>query len=314
MKPRVKATYKILNHVSNTFYIGSSTNLYRRWEQHKTDLNGKRHKNKQLQASWDKHGADAFVFIRLEVFANNEDMHKSETALINHHIKNPLCCNTALHALYPMLGKTHTEKTKALMSKKVQTALSEGRGGKFIPNEKTRQKMSESLKGNTCAKGYKRTDAEKEAIRQRTLGNKQWLGRNHNLTSIDKMGITAYAVDPEGNEIQYPSINAMREALGMAGLANILRAIKDGYPLANGDHAGWSFYTEKEDNRVQVPDEYKDLPRSRPEAKKKGAKIYFTGKPCKHGHVAPRILKGTCVTCRKIEGEKSNERKRQAKA
>jgi len=48
------------------------------------------------------------------------------------------------------------------------------------------------------------------------------------------------------------------------------------------------------------------LPKSRAEAKATGAKYYFTGEPCKHGHIAPRKTKGACVECLKAEWEKSN--------
>lgn len=43
---------------------------------------------------------------------------------------------------------------------------------------------------------------------------------------------------------------------------------------------------------------------SRAEAKAKGLKFYFTGKPCKHGNVAPRTSSKcicTCMECRKAE-------------
>jgi 5-methylcytosine-specific restriction endonuclease McrA len=49
-----------------------------------------------------------------------------------------------------------------------------------------------------------------------------------------------------------------------------------------------------------------NLPKSRPEAKAIGAKYYFTGEPCKHGHIAPRKTKGSCVDCLKVEWEKAN--------
>ena len=48
------------------------------------------------------------------------------------------------------------------------------------------------------------------------------------------------------------------------------------------------------------------LPKTRAEAKATGAKYYFTGEPCKHGHVAPRKTKGACVECLKVEWEKGN--------
>jgi 5-methylcytosine-specific restriction endonuclease McrA len=48
------------------------------------------------------------------------------------------------------------------------------------------------------------------------------------------------------------------------------------------------------------------LPKSRAEAKAKGAKHYFTGEPCKHGHVAPRKTKGACTECLRIDWGKKN--------
>lgn len=44
-----------------------------------------------------------------------------------------------------------------------------------------------------------------------------------------------------------------------------------------------------------------DYPKTRKEAKAKGAKYYFTGEPCKNGHVALRKTKGACVECLKHE-------------
>jgi hypothetical protein len=50
-----------------------------------------------------------------------------------------------------------------------------------------------------------------------------------------------------------------------------------------------------------------NLPKTRAEAKATGAKYYFTGEPCKHGHIAPRKIKGACVECLKVEWEKGNQ-------
>lgn len=50
-----------------------------------------------------------------------------------------------------------------------------------------------------------------------------------------------------------------------------------------------------------------NLPKTREEAKKTGSKYYFTGQPCKHGHIAARKTKGACVECLKVEWAKSNE-------
>jgi len=50
-----------------------------------------------------------------------------------------------------------------------------------------------------------------------------------------------------------------------------------------------------------------EYPNTREEAKKTGSKYYFTGQPCKHGHIALRKTKGACVECLKVEWTKGNE-------
>ena len=50
-----------------------------------------------------------------------------------------------------------------------------------------------------------------------------------------------------------------------------------------------------------------NLPKTRAEAKAQGATHYFTGEPCKHGHIAPRKTKGACVECLKVEWAQGNE-------
>ena len=49
-----------------------------------------------------------------------------------------------------------------------------------------------------------------------------------------------------------------------------------------------------------------NLPKTRKEAQSLGATHYFTGEPCKQGHIAPRKTKGACIECLKIEWQKSN--------
>ena len=52
-----------------------------------------------------------------------------------------------------------------------------------------------------------------------------------------------------------------------------------------------------------------NLPKTRAEAKATGVKYYFTGEPCKHGHVAPRKTKGACLECLKVEWAQNTERR-----
>jgi hypothetical protein len=50
-----------------------------------------------------------------------------------------------------------------------------------------------------------------------------------------------------------------------------------------------------------------NLPKTRAEAKISGATHYFTGEPCKHGHIAPRKTKGSCIECLKVEWQHAAE-------
>ncbi len=49
--------------------------------------------------------------------------------------------------------------------------------------------------------------------------------------------------------------------------------------------------------RVPDPSDYTGQIVSRDDAKAAGEPRYFTGKPCKHGHVADRYVDGHCVVC-----------------
>jgi hypothetical protein len=49
--------------------------------------------------------------------------------------------------------------------------------------------------------------------------------------------------------------------------------------------------------------EQEPKPISRELARERGLAGYFTGKPCKHGHVAERLLSNrACVVCAKLRG------------
>lgn len=60
-----------------------------------------------------------------------------------------------------------------------------------------------------------------------------------------------------------------------------------------------------------------NIPESRAEAKRLSVKKYFTGKPCKHGHVSLRQASdGSCVTCKSLgqKTEKTLDRNRRRHA
>ena len=58
--------YQIRCLVNDKVYIGSAVNFHQRWKAHRGHLLRRTHHSRHLQAAWDKHGADAFVFEILE--------------------------------------------------------------------------------------------------------------------------------------------------------------------------------------------------------------------------------------------------------
>ena len=54
------------------------------------------------------------------------------------------------------------------------------------------------------------------------------------------------------------------------------------------------------------------LPTSRQEAKKSGSKYYFTGNPCRNGHLSPKYMDGKCIQCNRDWNRRTAD-KRKAK-
>lgn len=65
-KQKICGVYKITNKKNSKFYIGSSKNIYYRWEQHISKLNSGIHDNTHLQNSWNKYGESNFIFEIIE--------------------------------------------------------------------------------------------------------------------------------------------------------------------------------------------------------------------------------------------------------
>lgn len=59
--------YKISCASNNKFYIGSSKDLYKRWQSHLYNLRGNKHINAHLQRSFNKYGEESFTFEILEI-------------------------------------------------------------------------------------------------------------------------------------------------------------------------------------------------------------------------------------------------------
>jgi len=274
--------YQITNMMNGKYYIGSSMSFERRVWSHKYDLKNGTHKNPKLQAAWNKYGESAFVFEILETVPEGESQLVWEDRYLAGKVGLQECYNINFYAEHSRLGIPHSDESKAKISDKVQAAVAEGRGGKFVPSEETRRKMSEALKGNQCAKGYKRTPEEIEKIRARTKGNQNWLGRSHSKEAVDKMSRAIIAVKPDGTCVEFSGLSVIKREYGVA-LPTIIRACRSGKAIQIGALSGWvlSYKDAGVHNEpVALPDEFAHLPKTRQLAKELGVKFYFTGTPC----------------------------------
>lgn len=76
--------YIIRNSIDRRVYIGSSKNIKKRFERHKSDLKCSRHGNRYLQSFVNKYGLDSLEFEILDK-CNEEDLLKVEEYRINEY-------------------------------------------------------------------------------------------------------------------------------------------------------------------------------------------------------------------------------------
>lgn len=116
--PMTSGVYCIRNLASGKAYVGSTSNLSRRWtREHLRLLRRGVHQNKHLQSSWKKYGEPAFVF---DVLAETEpkDLLETEQAFLSAFEGSGLLYNTEMRAGKPprkKAGTPHTEQAKAKM-------------------------------------------------------------------------------------------------------------------------------------------------------------------------------------------------------
>ena|ERR1035437_483233 len=145
MRIKTSGVYKIINTINNHFYIGSTSDLYKRWLTHKRQLKLNIHYNSYLQNSVNKYGIENFKFIiELIVPENSVDVIlKEEQRLLDIHFRKPYCYNNTkgvenLSGEYnTFYGKSHTEKTKKIISEKNKNNYINGKMPGFFGKKHT---------------------------------------------------------------------------------------------------------------------------------------------------------------------------------
>lgn len=229
-----RGIYKIINVVNNKFYVGSAVNLSRRRARHFSELRNNRHKNGRLQNAWLKYGEQAFVFVIVEELPDGADLLAAENVWLKEHVGKDYCYNLGVDATAPALGmfgelsptwgRKHTEEAKAKIA-----AASASR----VQTDEEKAKRRKSMQGHHVS-------ASTKAKISATLSGEgnYWYGKKRPDHGA-KVSRAVIAIGPDGETV-YPSIAALREALGIKPpTAN--RALKSGNPISRGRYAGWKF-------------------------------------------------------------------------
>ncbi len=167
--PKKSGIYKIINKITNQYYVGSTVNFVRRWYQHKVKLNKNSHCNPHLQHAWNKYGCDNFEFKIIEYVEETKLNYKNLLECEQRYLdiaKNEKLLGIDTHyninydSISIMLGKKHNLNTINKMS--YSKTGSKNPFYKKKHTYDTKLKISNGMKNKLCnekngwfKKGYK---------------------------------------------------------------------------------------------------------------------------------------------------------------
>lgn len=146
---KISGIYRIRNLINNKIYIGQSSNIKRRWEDHKYKLNHQKHPNFHLQSSWNKYEEKNFVFEIIEKMKNSikELLREREQYWCDFYdASNPSKGYNSRIIVESNLGLKSSEKTKKKLSE-AKKGIKHHMYGKHH-KENTKKKISESQIGS----------------------------------------------------------------------------------------------------------------------------------------------------------------------
>jgi group I intron endonuclease len=157
--------YRILNVVTDQFYIGSAVKFKRRRWEHWDALKKNAHHCVKLQEAWNEYGADAFEFEVLEEVSDADALRIEDTYLAQ-HAGTAACYNTATTTMQPPSVSNDTrEKIRAAMLRLYADPANHPRAGK-THSEETKAKISASKRANPATpwQGKHRSEETKAKI------------------------------------------------------------------------------------------------------------------------------------------------------
>lgn len=189
----MQAIYKIRNVINNKIYIGSTNNIKKRWNNHRSKLNNNLHENQYLQQAWNKYGQDNFEFLIIEE-VNDENRIEKEIL----HIENTKCYERKIGYNFdknptdksgknnPFYGKQHTQetidkikniannRTEELKKKMGEKNKGEGNNNAILDNEKVKSIRFLYKQGNETYKSLSIKYSVARSTIQSIIENKSW--------------------------------------------------------------------------------------------------------------------------------------------
>src|SRR3989304_452271 len=136
-REEISGVYRIVNIITHKSYVGSSENIYCRWDKHKSTLKNNKHTNPKLQNSYNKHGIDAFMFIIIQQCdSDNKTLEIFEQKWID--------IIDSYHNGYNCIEKA--SRDNCVLSQETKNKMSESGKGRIL-SEEHKRKISEANKG-----------------------------------------------------------------------------------------------------------------------------------------------------------------------
>lgn len=255
--------YKLTDPATGVYYIGSSGNLKSRLSQHLSDVKKGRHHSVRLQLH---HNSNIDVKWKLETLLLTDDReaaYRHEEELIKASIDDPLMLNVNIKAKGAALRKGSVEEIRRV-AKLVETLVAKyeamtaeerkviygspgernGMCGRQHTDE-VKRRISELNKGNSYAKGVKRSAAQRaflsELAKSRTGEKNPFYGKKHSeetkrhISRVKKANsmLPANARKISIDDTVYESLMAARRATGVSQALLIYR-IKSNKPKYSG--------------------------------------------------------------------------------
>lgn len=89
MSTEKPGVYAIVHTATARMYVGSTANLSKRWSRHRQELTDGIHRNRHLQAAWNKYGPEAFEWRILELCAAEDRIAREQHYIDAHDLTDP---------------------------------------------------------------------------------------------------------------------------------------------------------------------------------------------------------------------------------